>query len=149
MMLDLLWLLLSPVWNINCRIFINFIHQWPHSPLLGCGRLFSFEIILTQSVGPLGKRISPSQCHYMRTGQHKQINARRHPCLWVGFESTIPAFERAKTVHASDRLATVNCRTLSTDNFHTFWSLKEVRPNSHRICRCSAEVHRTKHLSTG
>jgi hypothetical protein len=27
--------------------------------------------------------------------------------LWVGFESTIPAFERAKTVHALDRLAPV------------------------------------------
>jgi hypothetical protein len=23
----------------------------------------------------------------------------RHPCLWVGFEPTIPAFERAKIVH--------------------------------------------------
>jgi hypothetical protein len=27
--------------------------------------------------------------------------------LWVGFESTIPAFERAKTVHALDRAAAV------------------------------------------
>jgi hypothetical protein len=26
---------------------------------------------------------------------------------WVGFEIAIPAFERAKTVHASDRAATV------------------------------------------
>jgi hypothetical protein len=26
---------------------------------------------------------------------------------WVGFEPTIPAFERAKTVHASDRAATI------------------------------------------
>jgi hypothetical protein len=26
---------------------------------------------------------------------------------WVGFESTIPASERAKTVHALDRSATV------------------------------------------
>jgi hypothetical protein len=26
---------------------------------------------------------------------------------WVGFEPTIPAFERAKTVHALDRAATV------------------------------------------
>jgi hypothetical protein len=26
---------------------------------------------------------------------------------WVGFESTIPASERAKTVHALDRAATV------------------------------------------
>jgi hypothetical protein len=26
---------------------------------------------------------------------------------WVGFEPTIPAFERAKTVHVLDRAATV------------------------------------------
>jgi hypothetical protein len=26
---------------------------------------------------------------------------------WVGFETTIPAFERAKTIHALDREATV------------------------------------------
>jgi hypothetical protein len=31
----------------------------------------------------------------------------------VGFESTIPAFERAKTVHALDRAATVIGQTLS------------------------------------
>jgi hypothetical protein len=27
--------------------------------------------------------------------------------LWVGFESTTPVFERAKSVHALDRAATV------------------------------------------
>jgi hypothetical protein len=26
---------------------------------------------------------------------------------WVGFETPIPVFERAKTIHASDRAATV------------------------------------------
>jgi hypothetical protein len=31
----------------------------------------------------------------------------KHPCLCVGFEPTIPASERAKTVHALDRAATV------------------------------------------
>jgi hypothetical protein len=29
---------------------------------------------------------------------------------WVGFEPTIPAFERVKTVHALDRTATVTAR---------------------------------------
>jgi hypothetical protein len=30
--------------------------------------------------------------------------------LWMGFEPTIPAFERAKHVHALDRAATVMVR---------------------------------------
>jgi hypothetical protein len=39
-----------------------------------------------------------------------QINAHRHQCLWEGFESTIPAFERAKTVHALGRAtAVISC----------------------------------------
>jgi hypothetical protein len=54
--------------------------------------------------------ISPSQGRNLHTGQHKhRINAYTHqismPC--VGFEPTIPASERAKTVHALDRAATV------------------------------------------
>jgi hypothetical protein len=41
------------------------------------------------------------------TTQTQNVGIHRHPCLWVGFEPTIPAFERAKTVHALDRVATV------------------------------------------
>jgi hypothetical protein len=75
--------------------------------LVYLGRFFSF-LIYTQSVGLLGREISPSQGRYLQTEQHKhRINAHRYPCLWVGFEPTIPAFERAKTVHALDRAATV------------------------------------------
>jgi hypothetical protein len=40
----------------------------------------------------------------LHTGQHKQKNPYRHVCLkW----DTNPVFERAKTVHALDRAATV------------------------------------------
>jgi hypothetical protein len=40
------------------------------------------------------------------------------PMPWVGFEPTFPAFERAKTVHAVDRGATViGNRILSRSNF--------------------------------
>jgi hypothetical protein len=35
---------------------------------------------------------------------------------WVGFETTIPAFERAKTVHASDRSATVTGKMIITNS---------------------------------
>jgi hypothetical protein len=52
-----------------------------YGPLLGRGCFFSF-LIVTQSVGLLGRGISPSQGSYLHTGQHKhRINANRHPCL--------------------------------------------------------------------
>jgi hypothetical protein len=64
---------------------------------------FSFMIIL-QTVGLLGRAL------YLNTGQHKRrINTYTYqisvPC--VGFEPTIPASERAKTVYAVDPSATV------------------------------------------
>jgi hypothetical protein len=70
---------------------------------------FSFLIIL-QTVGLLGRVISSSQGLYLNTGQHKhRLNTYTYqtsmPC--VGFEHTIPASERAKTVHALDRSVTV------------------------------------------
>jgi hypothetical protein len=42
------------------------------------GQLYFF--FYTQSVGLLGRRISPSHCLYLHTRQHKQ-NKRRYPCL--------------------------------------------------------------------
>jgi hypothetical protein len=49
-----------------------------------------------------------------RTTQTQNKRIYRHPCL-VGFEPTIPAFERAKTVHALDRTATVIGHGVGTD----------------------------------
>jgi hypothetical protein len=85
-----------------------FFHRL-YSPLGPWPLLFSFMIIL-QTVGLLGRVISSSQGHYLNIGQHKdRINIYTHqtsmPC--VRFEPTIPASERAKTVHALDRSATV------------------------------------------
>jgi hypothetical protein len=49
----------------------SFIHQWLYSPLLGPGLFFSFVIFFTQTIGLLGRVISPSQDRYLHTGQHK------------------------------------------------------------------------------
>jgi hypothetical protein len=84
-------------------------------------RLFiQFRNHLSQTVGLLGRVVSLSQGRCLNTGQHKhRINARAHTHThthththqtslpWVGFDPTIPASERAKTVHALDRAATV------------------------------------------
>jgi hypothetical protein len=71
---------------------------------------FSVSWTFLQTVGLLGRVISSSQGLYLNTGQHKhRINTYTHqtfmPC--VGFEPTIPASERAKTVYVLDRSATV------------------------------------------
>jgi hypothetical protein len=78
--------------------------------------LIQFRNHFTQTVGLLGRVITPPQAHYLNTGQHKQ-NKRAHihtlththqtSMPWVEFEHTIPTSERAKTVHALDRAATV------------------------------------------
>jgi hypothetical protein len=59
---------------------------------------------LRHSVGLLGRVISPSQGRYLTQtrNKHKEPSMPR-----VGFQPTIPAFKRAKTVHALDRAATV------------------------------------------
>jgi hypothetical protein len=72
-----------------------------------------------QSVGLLGRGISPSQGRYVHTEQHKQTSM-----TWVGLEPTIPVFLRAKTVHALDRAATV-IGPLQQSPPHYSWELVE------------------------
>jgi hypothetical protein len=86
--------------NVFCSLLLSL-----YSSLLGLGRVFSSVIFFTQSVGLLSRVISPSQGRYLHTGQHKyRINAHTDIMPWVGFETTIPEFERAKTVHVLDHL---------------------------------------------
>jgi hypothetical protein len=76
----------------------------------GCRSLIQFRNHFSQTVGLLRRVISPSQGRYLHTGKHKhRINAYTHQTSmpWGGFEPTIPASERAKTVHALDGAATV------------------------------------------
>jgi hypothetical protein len=92
------------------HLIVIVICQSPYGfriPFLDLGSFFSFLILYTAGRTPWTERISPSQGHYLHTGQHKQNKRKQTSMHWVGFEPTIPAFERAKTVHASDRAATV------------------------------------------
>jgi hypothetical protein len=68
---------------------------------------FSLSLSYTQLVRLLGRVISPSQGRYLHTGQHKQNKRTQTSRPWFGFEPTTPEFYRAKTVHVSDRRATV------------------------------------------
>jgi hypothetical protein len=77
--------------------------------LLGLGRFLRFLNLYT-----VGRTIwtgdqpvaRPLPIHRTTQTQNKRTQYR-HSIPLVGFEPTIPAFERAKTVHALDRAATV------------------------------------------
>jgi hypothetical protein len=72
--------------------------------------VIKFRNHFSQTVRLLGRVISPSQSRYLNKAQHKhRINAYTLQTYmhWVGFEPTITAFERTKTVHALDCGATV------------------------------------------
>jgi hypothetical protein len=80
------------------------------SHLGACSHFWSIRLISqfldhSQTVGLLGRVISPSQGLYLNT--EKRTHTHQTSMPWVGFEPTIPASERAKTVHTSDRPATV------------------------------------------
>jgi hypothetical protein len=58
-----------------------------------------------QLVGLLGREIGPTQGLYLHASQHNTEKRGDTSMLRVGFEPTIPVFERPKTVRASDRSA--------------------------------------------
>jgi hypothetical protein len=73
--------------------------------LLDLGPFFSFLILYTVGRTPWAEDqpiIKPLPTHKTTQTQKRQISMPR-----IGFEPTIPAFGRVKTVHALDRRATV------------------------------------------
>jgi hypothetical protein len=62
-------------------IIWSYISTYGSTALVDFGCFFSF-LIYTQSVGLLGRGVSPSEGRYLHTEQHKnRINANRHPYL--------------------------------------------------------------------
>jgi hypothetical protein len=88
----------------------SFFFSSPSLPLWSIGLISQFHSPFLQCIGLLWRVISSSEGLHLTTGQHKhRINTYTYqtskPC--VGFEPTIPASERTKTVHVLDRSATV------------------------------------------
>jgi hypothetical protein len=78
--LSFLW---PPHWRIG--------HPW--------NALFHFNfLILRQSVGLLGSRISLSHGRHLYTTTQTQNKCRQTSMHWVGLVPMTPVFERAKTV---------------------------------------------------
>jgi hypothetical protein len=69
---------------------------------------FSVSLSFTQSVGLLGRGISPSQGRYLHTEQHEhRINGDRHPCLKWDSNQRSQCLSGRRKRHALDRAATV------------------------------------------
>jgi hypothetical protein len=99
---------------VLCRDISSYIiHSFIHSsvavrPFVGPGLFFNFLIFFTQTVGLLGRVVSPSQGRYLHTKATQTQNKRTQTTMpRVGFEPTIPSPERTKTVYASDSTITV------------------------------------------
>jgi hypothetical protein len=84
-----------------CHLGVHIWHSW--------NALFHFSfLIVGHSVGLLGLGIGPvARPVSTHTTVQAHIKSRQTMPL-LGFEPTIPAFEKAKTVHALDRAATAN-----------------------------------------
>jgi hypothetical protein len=88
-------------------LYIYIYMLWLYSPLLGLGRFFSFLILYTVGRTPWTEdqpiaRPLPTHRTTQTQNKHRQTSMPE-----VGFEPTIGVFERANTVHALDRGATV------------------------------------------
>jgi hypothetical protein len=78
-----------------------------------------------QLVGVSGRGIGPMQGLYLHTGQHN-TQKRRHTFMpRVGFESTIPVFERPKKISASDRLA-IGTGQIVNIRLNTFFDFSHI-----------------------
>jgi hypothetical protein len=80
---------------------------WLYSPFVGPWPLFQFLNLYTDGRTPwTGDQpvARPLPTHKTTQTQNKRTQTSMP---WVGFEHTIPALDRAKTLHVSDRAATV------------------------------------------
>jgi hypothetical protein len=84
----------------------NPMYQWLYSPLLSLGRFFSYLTFYTVGRTPwMGDQpVERLPTHRRAQTQNKRTQTSMSQ---VGFEPTIPVCERAKTVHALERAATV------------------------------------------
>jgi hypothetical protein len=117
-----------------------YICLWLYSPLLDLGRLYSFLILYTVGRAPrMGDQHVARPLPTHRTTQIQ--NKRKQTSMpWGGFEPAIPAFERAKTVHALDRVATVigfgTIRTL----VHKFGAKKPKQDQTSILVMCKLVI---------
>jgi hypothetical protein len=72
-----------------------FVYQWLYSPFLDLGRFVSV-LIYTQSVGLVGRGISPSQGRYLHAEQHKQNKTHTDIHASSGIRTHDPSLREGK-----------------------------------------------------
>jgi hypothetical protein len=101
------------------RFIRSFIHQWFYNPSLDPGWFFSFVIVYI-----VGRTL------WNGGSARRKADTCTQTCMpWVRFEPTTPLFERSKTVHASDRAATVigyDLQMERADSFKTGFVVDKV-----------------------
>jgi hypothetical protein len=91
-----------------CCVYMNLLSIYCSIVLCWASVAFSVSWYFTQSVGLLGRDISPSPGRYLRTGQHEyRIKAHRHPRLKWYLNPRSQSLSERKTVHVLHHAATV------------------------------------------
>jgi uncharacterized membrane protein (DUF485 family) len=98
----------------------SFVHQWLSSPLLGPDIFFSFIIFFTQTVGLLGRVISPSQGLYLHTGQHNHRKMHTDIHALSGIRTHDP------TIRASEDSSRIRSRDLFDRLIYLYRSINYV-----------------------
>jgi hypothetical protein len=92
-----------------CINLILLLLIWHSSPCRALASSYEVPLSYTyrQSVGLLGRVISPSQGRYLHRTTQTQNKRRQTYMPLARFEPTIPVFKRPKTFHALDHADTV------------------------------------------
>jgi hypothetical protein len=95
---------------------LSTISIYGSTALVDLGRFFSFLILYTLGRIPWTRDQPVARPLPTQRTTHTQNKRIQTSMPWTGFEPTIPALERAKTVHALDRAATVIDRSCQLSN---------------------------------
>jgi hypothetical protein len=127
------------------------IYLWLYSPLLDFGRFFSFLIFYTVGSTPwTGDQPVARPLPAHRTAQTQNKRTQKY-MPQVGFEPTIPVFERAKTVHALDRDYCHPCEVHLAQEMHVTVQcyLYELFLTQRNLTSCAKFIQVAKCTDTG
>jgi hypothetical protein len=117
------WIRPRPLPSKHPTALLNYYNYYYYYYYYGCTALcwafaaFSDSWSYTQSIGLIGRGISPLQAStYTQNNTNREWKHKIQTSMtWVGFEPTISAFERAKTVHDLDHAVIVIGASLTND----------------------------------
>jgi hypothetical protein len=118
-------------WN-RCLSVCLSIYLWLYSSLLGLGRLYSFLILHTVGRTPWTGDQPVARPLSIHSTTQTRNKCTQTSMPWVGFEPRTQLFERAKTLHALGRAATVN-GTRITGVIYIKWRCNDLKWNDPSI----------------